>query len=432
MISLLSGIRVLECAVLVQGGHTGRLLGDLGADVVKIENPQAGDYIRDIGGVITPQNSPYHLLHNRNKRSITIDLRRDEGRELFWELLRTADIFVDGFAGSACERLGIGYEAQRKVKPDIIYLQSSGFGARGPYAEVPVHGYMMMAQGGALHLEMCEDGFVRQTPDPSAVFQGTFSAPIVGALYGALTAVAALEQRRRTGQGAFIDSSGTDATIALRGAENVARWNAGRITDVTAVPNIGHPDSPKYDYYETKDGKFMVLAAIEPKFWRNFCAAVGRPDLAAQIDETYAVDFSNAGGPELAAEIQKIFHTRTMDEWMALALDHDIAMGPANRAEDILDDAHVRAREIVHESVHPHAGPFTTVGWPAPVTGQPFGIGNDAPLLGEQTDEILGELGRSAADIAALRKRGVTERRHTERREQGAEPDSAGGLPGAR
>jgi crotonobetainyl-CoA:carnitine CoA-transferase CaiB-like acyl-CoA transferase len=407
MIELLKGVRVMECALLVQGGHTGRLLGDLGADVVKVENPKMGDYIRDIGGVITPKNSPYHLLHNRNKRSVTIDLRTDEGRELFWELLRATDIFVDGFAGSACDRLGIGYEAQRMVKPDIIYVQSSGFGARGAYAEVPVHGYMMMAQGGALHLEKCDDGFVRQTPEPRAVFQGTFSAPIVGALYGALTAVAALEYRKRTGEGAFIDSSGTDATIALRGAENVAKWNAERILDATAVPNIGHPNSPKYDFYETKDGKFMVLAAIEPKFWRNFCEAVARPDLSTQLDETYAVDFSNTGGPELAAEIQKIFHTRTMDEWMILAREHDVAMGPANQSMDILDDKHVRAREIVHESVHPHAGPFTTVGWPAPVDGQPFEIDNDAPLLGEQTDEILAEIGHSADEIAGFRARGV-------------------------
>jgi crotonobetainyl-CoA:carnitine CoA-transferase CaiB-like acyl-CoA transferase len=407
VIKLLEGVRVLECAVLVQGGHTGKLFGDLGAEVIKVESPAVGDYLRDIGGVLTPKNSPYHLLHNRNKRSVTLNLRTDEGREIFWELLRTADIFVDGFAGSACERLGIGYEAQRKVKSDIIYVQSSGFGARGPYAEVPVHGYMMMAQGGALHLEMCADGFVRQTPDPAALFQGTFSAPIVGALYAALTALAALERRRATGEGAFIDSSGTDATIALRGAENVAIWNEARITDASAVPNVGHPNSPKYDFYETKDGKFMVLAAIEPKFWRNFCAAAGRPDLAGQIDETHAVDFSATGGPALAAEIQKIFHTRTRDEWMTLAREHDIALGPVNQAADILDDDHVRAREMIYEEAHPHAGPFTTTGWPAPVGGQPFAIERGAPALGEQTDEILASLGHDAARIAGLRERGV-------------------------
>jgi len=407
MINLLKGVKVLECAVLVQGGHTGRLLADLGADVVKVEAPKVGDYLREIGGVLTPRNSAFHLLHNRNKRSLTLDLRNDEGREIFFELLAHADIFVNGFAGSACDRLGVGYEALRARKPNIIYCQSSGFGARGPYAEVPVHGYMMMAHGGALHLEMCKDGFVRQTPDPTAVFQGTFSAPIVGALYAALTSVAALEQRNRTGEGAFIDCSGSDATIALRGAENVGKWNRERIRNADAVPNIGHPNSPKYDFYRTKDGKFMVFAAIEPKFWRNFCKAVGRPDLNELIDTTHAVDFSNKGGAGLAAEIQKIFHSKTLEEWMTLARDHDVAMGPANQAMDILEDVHLRSREIVHESVHPHAGPFTTVGWPAPVLGQPFGIENDAPLHGEHSDEILSTLGYSAEAIKSLRARGI-------------------------
>jgi formyl-CoA transferase len=189
----------------------------------------------------------------------------------------------------------------------------------------------------------------------------------------------------------------------------VLRWNRERIapTKGAAVANVGPPNSPKYDFYETKDGKFVVFAAIEPKFWKNFCAAVGRPDLAGVIDEKFAVDFSNTGGPALAAEIQKIFHTKTRGDWMAIALKHDIAIGPANQAMDILDDPHLRAREIVHEAVHPHAGPFTTPGWPAPVLDQPFGIDQDAPLHGEHTDEILSEIGCSAQDIAELRSRKI-------------------------
>lgn len=407
MIELLKGIRVLECAVLTQGDHTGRVMGDLGADVIKVEAPKVGDYLRDIGGVITPRNSPYHLLHNRNKRSVTLDLRRDEGREVFFKFLRTADIFVNGFAGSACERLGIGYEDLRKEKPDIIYCQSTGFGARGPYAEIPVHGFMMMAHGGSLHLEMCKDGFVRETPDPDSVFQGSFSSPVLGGLYAALTAVAALQYRDRTGKGVFIDASGSDATIALGAADNVAKWNSERIVDAGTVPRVGHPNSPKYDFYETKDGKFMVFAAVEKKFWTNFCKAIGRPDLSVISDDKHGVDFSNASSPGLAAELQRIFHTRTLDEWMSIALEHDVAMGPANQARDMPHDAHLLAREIIYKSVHPHAGPFTTVGWPAPVDGQPFGIDKEAPLHGEQTDEILAEAGYSPQDIAGLRARGV-------------------------
>jgi len=406
MIQLLKGIRVIECAVLVQGDHTGRLLGDLGAEVIKVEAPGVGDYLRDIGGALAPHNSPPHLYHNRQKRSMTLNLRSVEGRDLFFRLLQTADIFVDGFAGSACDRLGIGYEDQRKVKPDIIYCHSSGFGA-GAYAEVPVHGYMMMGLAGGLHLEMCEDGFVRRTPDPGAMFEGTFSAPILGALFAALTAVSALQRRNVTGEGALIDASATDASISLRGADVVDQWNRDRIGGTGGTPNIGHPNSPKYDYYETKDGKFLVFAAIEPKFWRNWCNAVERPDLAGVIDKSYAVDFTNTGGVELATEIQRIFHTKTLEEWMAVALEHDIAMGPANQTAELLSDPHLTSREIILNTVHPHAGPFTTVGWPAPVAGQPFEIDQEAPELGEHTDAVLAELGCTSEDIDRLHEQEI-------------------------
>jgi len=140
MIELLKGVRVIECAVLFNGDQTGRHLADLGADVIKVEAPGVGDYLRDFLGQIAPHHSPAHLFANRNKRSITLNLRSDEGREVFWRLLATADIFVDGFAGDACAKMGIGYDDQRKVKPDIIYAQCSGFGAHGPYAQIPTHG----------------------------------------------------------------------------------------------------------------------------------------------------------------------------------------------------------------------------------------------------------------------------------------------------
>jgi formyl-CoA transferase len=328
---------------------------------------------------------------------------------VFFKLLQTADIFVDGFAGAACTRLGIGYDEQRAVKPDIIYCQSSGFGARGKYAEVPTHGFMMMAHAGAIHLDLSDDGFARQTPDPDAVFGGTFSAPIVGALYAALTAIAALRRRDATGEGAYIDASASDAAMSLRASDIVNLWNRDRITDASSVPNVGHPNSPKYDFYETKDGKFMVFAAIEPKFWRNWCKAVDRPDLAEVIDERFAVDFSDLGGADLAREIQRIFHTRTLDEWMTVALEYDIAMGPANHTADLLSDPHLQDREIIYDSVHPHAGPFKTVGWPAPVAGQPFEVNQQAPLVGEHTDAVLAGLGLSAEEIAALREQGDIE-----------------------
>jgi crotonobetainyl-CoA:carnitine CoA-transferase CaiB-like acyl-CoA transferase len=157
---LLEGVRVVECAVLFNGDQTGRHPADLGAGVIKVEAPGVGDYLRDFLAQIVPHHSPAPMYVNRNKRSVTLNLRSDEGREAFFTLLRTADIFVDGFAGDACARLGIGYDDQRRVKPGIIYAQCSGFGAHGPYAQIPTRGQMMGALGGGIELAMGSDNLV--------------------------------------------------------------------------------------------------------------------------------------------------------------------------------------------------------------------------------------------------------------------------------
>ena len=180
MIELLKGVRVVECAVLFNGDQTGRHLADLGADVIKVEAPDVGDYLRDFLGQIVPHHSPAHLFVNRNKRSVTLNLRQAEG-EVFYRLLRTADIFVDGFAGDACAKLGIGYDDQRAVRPDIIYAQCSGFGAYGPYVSIPTHGNMMGSLGGGVRLAMGDDGLVE---NQGGLGDGTVPA----ALYTALSA----------------------------------------------------------------------------------------------------------------------------------------------------------------------------------------------------------------------------------------------------
>jgi formyl-CoA transferase len=411
MIRLLEGVRVLECAMLPTGDQTSRLLGDLGADVIKVERPGEGDYLRVLGDRITPENSIFHMLCNRNKRSVEINLRSDEGRALFFRLLRTADVFVDGFAGDACEKLGIGYEAQREVKPDIIYCQASGFGKSGPYGQIPVHGYMMGAVAGQEQYDVSPEGVVTQVLNPQGqYFSGSIDGPLSTALYAALTTVAALRHRDKTGEGAYIDAAGSDAVLANQCLDAVMSWNADRITDRRNPPppvGMDPHGRPKYTWYQTKDDKIVLLAAIEHKFWDNFCVAVGREDLLDVKNTTFAVDFADGGRADLLEVLIPVFRERTLAEWMDVARTHDIPLCPANSKLDTLDDPHLRAREIVHESVHPVAGPYTSTGWPAPVLGQPFDITQPAPSLGQHSDEILGELGLSAEDIADLRKRGV-------------------------
>lgn len=404
MLKLLQGVRVIECAVLFNGDQTGRLLADMGADVIKVESTRGGgDYLRDFLGQITPHNSPAHMYVNRNKRSIALNLRSTEGREKFFELLKTADIFVDGFAGDACAKLGIGYADQIKAKPDIIYAQCSGFGAQGPLAQIPTHGQMMGALGGGIPLKMCSDGLVRVVGHDT-LCDGT----VVGATNTALAAVAALNQRYRTGQGAYIDGAGSDAVMATRWIYSTYAWNDSRITDRTGMPDFDEAESSsaKYQFYETQDKKFILFCAIEHKFWDNFCNAAGRPDLLAQKDESAPIDFGN-DSLELRVELQKIFHTKTLKQWTDIAIKHDIAMAPANQLGDLLADEHIQSREMLIEQVHPQAGPFISPGWPAPVKGQAFEVFRHAPGYGEHTDEILRELGCSQADIAELRKNAV-------------------------
>ncbi|BCO39191.1 CoA transferase [Mycobacterium paraintracellulare] len=411
MIKLLEGIRVLECAMLPTGDQTSRLLGDLGADVIKIERPGTGDYLRELGDRITDQNSVFHLFCNRNKRSVELNLRSDEGRAIFFQLLTTADIFVDGFAGDACDKLGIGYQAQRDVKSDIIYCQANGFGTRGSYSQIPVHGYMMGAVAGQSQLQVSDDGVVTEVVNPQGLyFSGSIDGPLSTALYAALTAAAALRYRDQTGQGCYIDAAGADAVLANQSLDAVLAWNRDRITDRRNPPppvGLDPRRRPKYTYYQTKDDKVVLLAAIEHKFWDNFCRAIDREDLLDAQNKTFAVDFADGGKADLLDELIPVFRSRTAAEWMDIARMYDIPLCPANSKTDALTDAHLVAREIVHHSQHPVAGPYTSTGWPAPVDGQPFDTSRPAPALGEHTGEVLAEIGYSGDDVAALRGRGV-------------------------
>jgi crotonobetainyl-CoA:carnitine CoA-transferase CaiB-like acyl-CoA transferase len=390
VIELLRGVRVVECAVLLNGGLTGRLLGDMGADVVKVEAPPVGDYLRDIMGQIAPRHSPGHLFANRNKRSLALDLRSEAGREVFFDLLRTADIFVDGAPGEGAARLGIGYEPQRTVKPDIVYAQCSGFGATGPYSTLPTHGHMMGALVGNLTSDVSADGRV------SYRTENLVDGSAVGAAFAALAALGGLAQRQRTGDGAYIDCAGSDSVLATTWMDATRAWNRERI-DGAEVEAAG---GAKYASYETKDHRFVMFCAAEDKFWNVFVRAVGREDLVAETPG--GLDLGS-GNESLRRELQAIFRTRTLAEWTDVAVANRLPMSPANTPYDLLDDPQLRHREIVHEEHHPIAGPFVAVGWPAPIAGQPFAVERPAPTVGQHTDEILAELGYTAQRIHELR-----------------------------
>ncbi|MFO7161998.1 MAG: CaiB/BaiF CoA-transferase family protein [Mycolicibacterium hassiacum] len=411
---LLSGIRVLESAQLFNGDTLGAILGDLGADVIKIESPFRGDYLRDMLGQVAPHYSPAHLQINKNKRSVALDLRKEQGREVFWKLLATADVFVDGNAADAMAKLGVGYEQQRARRPEIVYCQYTGYGASGPYATIPTHGQMMNAAAGATPVEMGDDGLVRPYRGPQP-FNGIASGgegTAAGAAPAALHVAAALVQRQRTGKGCYIDVSASEAVVSSAWIAATYLLNDERVTDRSSLPAPVDPNgttSAKYQFYRTADDKYVLFCCIEPAFWRNFCRLVGREDLIGESGSA-PVDFAVTDDPEqkLRREIQKIIETRTQAEWTRLAAEHDLAIGPAVQQEQLRSDPQFTARGAFVDAVHPVAGEFTHVTLPALVDGQrSTEIRRHAPALGEQTEEILGEIGLSAAEMAALREGGV-------------------------
>lgn len=400
MAGLLKGVKVLESAVLLTGDYLGMLLADQGAEVIKVEQPGTGDYLRHFTGMIGPANSAFHLFVNRNKKSVTIDMRAEEGQALFYRLLADADVFMTGNIADTPAKLGMDYETLRAIKPDIVYCQATGFGATGPYATIPTHGQMMDALGGVTPVEMQANGFVERADRYPNNRAGHGVA--VGPPYAAYGIAAALFRRERTGQGAYIDVSCADAILASSWAGSLHVLNRDRVTGL----NPRGEGRAKYQFYQARDGSYLLFCGIEPKFWRNFCNAAGRPDLiVADFSEGSVVDFGNDVG--LRRELQQVFATKTRDEWVAIFREHDIAAGPVTDPTNVGDDPHMKYREMVLETVHPAAGPFTTLGDPIKVAGEAFELGLPAPALGEHTDEVLARLGLSAAEIGGLRARNV-------------------------
>ena len=386
----------------------------MGVDVIKVESPGQGDYLRDMLGQIVPHHSPAHLQVNKNKRSMTLDLRREEGRDVFWDLLRTADVFVDGFLAGACDALGIGYERQREIKPDIVYCHYSGFGATGPYARIPTHGQMMNALAASVPLETGGDGLVREQASTEPMKGTTIGGDgtAAGAVHAALHVVAALVRRAGTGQGCYLDAAGSDGVVAQGWIGATYALNNDRITDRTGLRQPGDVEAeraPSTTSTRPPTDGTCCSAPSSTSSGSGSGESVDRPDLIGGNDVGDSpVDFAHRDEP-LRRELQAIFSMAQSGRvGRNFAGTTVLPLGPAHqRVAELRDDPQISARQIIVEGEHPAAGAFTYVGEPVIVDGTPYRLRRPAPSLGEHTDELLGELGRTAEDIASLRAKGV-------------------------
>ena len=387
----LSDIKVLDLTRLLPGGFCSLLLADLGADVVKVEDTGMGDYVRwappyygtaeqdELG-----TRSSLYLSLNRGKRSIRLDLKTDTGREALLRLVETHDVVLDGFRPGVLDRLGVGYERLREANPGIVFAAITGYGQDGPYAQRAGHDMNYLGLVGLLGLTGAAGGPPVQSGGQIADLGG-------GALMAAVGVLAALHERRRSGEGQMVDVSMAD------GALSWLAMVAGRYFCDEEVPRRGDQVLAGgiicYLPYEAADG-WVSCGALEPKFWARLCAGIERPDLVERQFE--------APGGEGWKEIAAVFRGRTRAEWKAFNDQHDCCVEPVLDLDEALGSELVRARGMVVEVSQPELGTVRQLGLPIKLGRTPGDPTRPAPALGEHTEAILADAGYSAEQIAAM------------------------------
>ncbi len=390
----LHGVVVLDATQVMAGPFCTLLLADMGADVIKVEKPQGGDDSRAMGPPFIHGESAAFLAVNRNKRSVALNLKSEEGRDLFRRLVRQSDILVENFRPGTMENLGLHYEAIRAINPPIIYCSISGFGQTGPYRGRG--GFDLIAQGMSGLISVT--GHPGGPPTKVAVPISDLNAGIYAA-YGIL---AAYVHRLKTGEGQHVDTSLLEGAIAYTFWQSSIYFASG---EIPRPMGSAHQLNAPYQVFETRDGAICIGAATQSP-WEKLCGVLERQDLLH--DPRFLTNADRIQHYlELAEILQRIFLERDTVEWLSHLERAGVPAGPIYNMAQVYEDPHVRARDMLVELEHPVAGKIKNIGIPVKLSLTPGQIRRPAPLLGQHTDEILVWLGLDPSEIARLRKSGI-------------------------
>jgi len=389
----LKDVKVLDLSRVLAMPYCSMILGDLGAQIIRVERPGVGDETRHWGPPWAGSQSAYYLFANRNKKSITIDLKKKEGQEIVRRLARRSDILLENFLPGSLSEMGLGYEDIKAVNPKIIYASVTGYGQDGPYRDLPGFDFVIQAQGGLMS--------IIGDPDGPPMKVGVAIVDITAGLFASSAVLAALHYREKTGVGQYIDIALLDSQVA---------WLANQASNYLISGKVprrsgnAHPNIVPYETFKAKDGVYIALGVGNDNQWRKFCKLAQVEHLTD--DPRYATNPKRVENrKELVSFLQEVFLQKTSDEWLSLLAGAEIPSGPINTIDRVLADPQVLAREMLVEMEHPSVGKFKVVGSPMKFSETPVQYHLPPPLLGEQTEEILREiLGYDNTRIARLKE----------------------------
>lgn len=400
MTQALEGLKILDLTRYAPGPYCTMILGDLGADIIRVEEVGApgGRRAEQMKGItvtanpleFAPADSPYNPL-NRNKRSIRLNLKANTGRHIFHQLAERADVVIEGFRPGVTKRLCIDYPTLKKINQRLIYCAITGYGQDGPYRDLPGHDINYIAQAGAVS--------AISLPGTRPLVPGNLTGDMAaGGMQAAIGILAALAARDRTGKGQFVDISMTDGVVSMLSLYLSRYFEQGKLPEPGERTSCGA--SPYYNHYETGDGKYITIACSEPWFFANLCRALG-------LEEFIPLQTDMDKAEEITASFKEKFLTHTSQEWLDILSRADVPVSRVNALDELAEDPQLKHRRMIVEVDNPHEGKIRQAGISIKLSETPGSIRNPGSLPGEDTGEILRELGYSQDEIQRLIKEGI-------------------------